>query len=82
MTSVRLPEATEARLAALAAATKRSKSFHVKEALEFYFAHAQRREREAERWLAENSEAINAHNRAIEKYGLPLKPLWEQHGAL
>lgn len=81
MASVRLPEATEARLAALARATKRSKSYHLKEALDYYFDRGLKREREAARWLEENKDAIDAHNRAIEKYGLPLKPLWEQDGA-
>jgi predicted DNA-binding protein len=86
MASVRLPEHLERKLAALATRTKRSKSFYVKEALEQYLATAERlplsKKQRAALWLAENREAIEAHNRAIEKYGLPLKPLWEQDGAL
>lgn len=86
MASIRLPQEMEARLALLAAQTKRSKSFYVKEALEQYFENAARpamtRAQRAARWLEENKEAIDAHNAWIDKHGVILPPLWEQHGAV
>lgn len=35
------------------------------------------RKAQAQAWLADNKNAIDAHNAYVEKNGIPLRPLWD-----